>query len=118
MIVKEVKLMALSRGIRVHQYLDNWLIRVPSRREALSNKKTIVNLTESLGWIISGERSELTSTQVFILKNPTKDRWQKLQDLILKIKSKYALTVRCLMWLMGLLASIMFVFVLIKTNLV
>ena len=27
MIVKEVKLMALSRGIRIHQYLDDWLIR-------------------------------------------------------------------------------------------
>ena len=27
MIVKEVKLMALSRGLRLHQYLDDWLIR-------------------------------------------------------------------------------------------
>ena len=27
MIVKEVKLMSLSRGLRLHQYLDNWLIR-------------------------------------------------------------------------------------------
>ena len=27
MIVKEVKLMALSRGLRIHQYLDDWLIR-------------------------------------------------------------------------------------------
>ena len=27
MIVKEVKLMALSRGLRFHQYLDDWLIR-------------------------------------------------------------------------------------------
>ena len=27
MIVKEVKLMAFSRGLRLHQYLDDWLIR-------------------------------------------------------------------------------------------
>ena len=27
MIVKEVKLMAPSRGLRLHQYLDDWLIR-------------------------------------------------------------------------------------------
>ena len=27
MIVKELKLMALSRGLRLHQYLDDWLIR-------------------------------------------------------------------------------------------
>ena len=27
MIVKEVKLMALTKGIKLHQYLDDWLIR-------------------------------------------------------------------------------------------
>ena len=27
MTVKEVKLMTLSRGLRIHQYLDDWLIR-------------------------------------------------------------------------------------------
>ena len=34
MIVKEVKLMALTRGIRLHQYLDDWLIRAQSQEEA------------------------------------------------------------------------------------
>ena len=34
MIVKEVKLMALSRGLRLHQYLDDWLIRSQSQDEA------------------------------------------------------------------------------------
>ena len=33
MIVKEVKLLALSRGIRLQQYLDNWFNRAPSQRE-------------------------------------------------------------------------------------
>ena len=37
MIVKEVKLMALSQGLRLHQYLDDWLIRSQSREEALVN---------------------------------------------------------------------------------
>ena len=37
MIVKEVKLMAFSRGLRLHQYLDDWLIRSQSREEALVN---------------------------------------------------------------------------------
>ena len=32
MIVKEVKLMALTRGIRLHQYLNDWLIG-PSLRK-------------------------------------------------------------------------------------
>ena len=37
MIVNEVKLMALSRGLRIHQYLDDWLIRSQSQEEAQVN---------------------------------------------------------------------------------
>ena len=29
-VVKEVKLMVQARGIRIHQYLDDWLLRAPS----------------------------------------------------------------------------------------
>ena len=39
------------------------------------------------------------------LVKPTQERWLKLQDLILQLKSKHVLTVRCLMLLIGLLAS-------------
>ena len=52
-IVKEVKLMALSRGIRLHQYLDDWLIRAQSQEEAQVNTQTVLDLTQSLGWIIN-----------------------------------------------------------------
>ena len=114
MIVKEVKLMALSRGLRLHQYLDNWLIR--SQEEAQVNTQAVVDLTQSLGWIINPEKSELKPTQVFsfvgyeyhldsALVKPTQERWLKLQDLILRLKSKHVLTARCLMWLFGLLGS-------------
>ena len=53
MIVKEVKLMALTRGIRLHWYLDDWLIRAQSQEEAQVNTQTVVDLTQSLGWIIN-----------------------------------------------------------------
>ena len=116
MIVKEVKLMALTRGIRLHQYLDDWLIRAQSQEEAQVNTQTVVNLTWSLGWIINQEKSKLKPGQVFsfvgyeyfldsALVKPTKERWIKLQDLILRLKSKHVLTARCLMSLIGLLAS-------------
>ena len=36
---------------------------------------------------------------------PTQERWLKFQDLILRLKSKHVLTARCLMSLIGLLAS-------------
>ena len=108
MIVKEVKLMALSRGIRIHQYLDDWLIRSQSQEEAQVNTQAVVDLTQSLGWIINQEKSELKPTQVFsfvgyeyhldsALVKPTQERWLKLQDLILRLKSKRVLTARCLM---------------------
>ena len=116
MIVKEVKLMALSRGLRIHQYLDDWLIRSQSQEEAQVNTQAVVDLTQSLGWIINQEKSELKPTQVFsfvgyeyhldsALVKPTQERWLKLQDLILRLKSKHVLTARCLMSLIGLLAS-------------
>ena len=116
MIVKEVKLMALSRGLRVHQYLDDWLIRSQSQEEAQVNTQAVVDLTQSLGWIINQEKSELNPTQVFsfvgyeyhldsALVKPTQERWLKLQDLILRLKLKHVLTARCLMSLIGLLAS-------------
>ena len=38
------------------------------------------------------------------LVKPTQERWLKLQDLILQLKSKHVLTARCLMSLIGLLA--------------
>ena len=39
------------------------------------------------------------------LVKPTQERWLKLQDLILRLKSKHVLTARCLILLIGLLAS-------------
>ena len=65
MIIKEVKLMALSRGLRIQQYLDDWLIRSQSQEEAQVNTQAVVDLTQSLGWIINQEKSELKPTQVF-----------------------------------------------------
>ena len=80
------------------------------------NTQAVVDLTQSLGWIINQEKSELKPTQVFsfvgyeyhldsALVKPTWERWLKLQDLILRLKSKRVLTARCLMSLIGLLAS-------------
>ena len=108
--------MAISSGLRLHQYLDDWLIRSQYQEEAQVNTQAVVDLTQSLGWIINQEKSELKPTQVFsfvgykyhldsALVKPTQERWLKVQDLILWLKSKHVLTARCLMSLIGLLAS-------------
>ena len=78
--------------------------------------QTVVDRTQSFRWIINQEKSELKPAQVFsfmgyeyhlesALVKPTQERWFKLQDLILRLKSKQVLTARCLMSLIGLLAS-------------
>ena len=37
MVAKEVKLMALQRDIRIHQYLDDWLVRAASPNTCLQH---------------------------------------------------------------------------------
>ena len=114
MIIKEVQLMALSRGLTLQQYLDDWLIMSQSWDKSLVNTQAVVDLTQSLGWIINQEKSDLNPTQVFLfvgyeyhidsaLVKPTQERWLKLQDF--ELRSKHVLTARCLMSLIWLLAS-------------
>ena len=62
---EKVKLMALSRGLRLHQHLDDWLIRSQSQEEAEVNTQAVVDLTQSLGRIINQEKSKLKPTHVF-----------------------------------------------------
>ena len=45
--------------LRLHQYLDDWLIRAQSQEEAQVNTQAVGDLTQSLGWIINQEKSEL-----------------------------------------------------------
>ena len=58
-VAKEVKLMALQRGIRIHQYLDNWLGRATSHQTCLQHTQTLVALCRELGWLVNKEKSEL-----------------------------------------------------------
>ena len=80
------------------------------------NTQAVVDLTQSLGWIINQEKSELKPTQVFsfvgyeyhldsALVKPTQKRWLILQDLIRQLKSKHVLSARCLMPIITLLVS-------------
>ena len=72
MIVKEVKLLALSRGLKLHQYLDDWLIRSQSQEEAQVNTQAVVDLTQSLGWITNQEKSELRCFRSWCTRIPSR----------------------------------------------
>ena len=46
-----------DKGNQTSQYLDDWLIRAQFQEEAQVNSRTVVDLTQSLGWIINQEKS-------------------------------------------------------------
>ena len=64
-VVKEVKLMAQSRGIRIHQYLDDWLVRAPTKESCHQDTQSLLALCQELGWIVNLQKSELEPKQVF-----------------------------------------------------
>ena len=58
-IVKEAKLIALQSGIRLHQYLDDWLIRAPSEQQCTVQTQKLLKLVKDLGFIVNLKKSEL-----------------------------------------------------------
>ena len=104
-VAKEVKLMALRQGIRIHQYLDDWLVRASTLHTCLQHTQTLVTLCQELGWLVNREKSELAPKQVFNfvgyqfdLKEgkvrPTEERWQALTDKIRSMMSDPVCPVR------------------------
>ena len=115
-VVKEVKLMAQARGIRIHQYLDDWLVRAPDQGTCQLHTQTLLALCRKLGWVVNMEKSELTPQQVFnfvgyrfdLLSGrvlPTQDRWTALQEKLQFIRGRDSCSVRQFMSLIGLLTA-------------
>ena len=59
------KLMAIHKGIRIHQYLDDWLVRATSHQDSLQHTQVLVQICQDLGWMVNLEKSELEPKQVF-----------------------------------------------------
>ena len=57
--------MAQSRGIRIHQYLDDWLIRAPTKESYHQGTQSLLSLCQELGCVVNLQRSELEPKQVF-----------------------------------------------------
>ena len=115
-VVKEVKLMAQSRGIRIHQYLDDWLIRAPTKESCHQGTQSLLALCQELGWIVNLQKSELEAKQIFEfvgykydlsqgLVLPTQNRWQLILQKLESILSKPSCRVRKFMSLIGLLTA-------------
>ena len=55
-VAKEVKLMAIHKGIRIHQYLDDWLVRAKSLQTCLRHTQMLVKICQDLGWLVNLEK--------------------------------------------------------------
>ena len=115
-VAKEVKLMALQKGIRIHQYLDDWLVRATSHQSCLQHTQTLVCLCQELGWVVNREKSELEPKQVFDFVGyqydlqeakvkPTQGRWLAIQSKIQDLLANPTCSVKKLMSLIGLLTA-------------
>ena len=69
-VVKEVEVMAQARGIRIHQYLDDWLLRAPCQETCLQHTQTLLALCKNLDRVVNLNKSELIHQQVW--SNPLK----------------------------------------------
>ena len=114
-VVKEVKLMAQTRGIRIHQYLDDWLLRAPCPETCQRNTQTLLALCRELGWVVNMKKSELVPQQVFSFVGyrfdlltgrvlPMTERWEMLAKLLF-VRNRDSCTVRQFMSLIGLLTA-------------
>ena len=115
-VAKEVKLMAQARGIRIHQYLDDWLLRAPCPETCLLHTRTLLDLCHRLGWVVNLAKSELLPQQIFNfvgyrfdlsqgLVKPTQERWMVLSQKINDLLNQQACSVRQFMSLIGLLTA-------------
>ena len=64
-VIKEVKKMALRRGIQLHQYLDDWINRALTYLLTGQSTARLLQLVETLGLIVNRDKSTLVPTQVF-----------------------------------------------------
>ena len=58
--------MAQNRGIRIHQYLDDWLLRAPCQETCLQYTQILLALYRKFCWMMNITKSELVPQQKFI----------------------------------------------------
>ena len=108
--------MDLQKGIIIHQYLDDWLIRSQSKQVLLNQTEWLLALCKTLGLRINLEKSELTPTRDFICVGyqyktqinrvyPTQKRIEQIQQQATLFLNSQALPARQWLSLTGLLTA-------------
>ena len=65
MLLRPVVSLLRQQGVKLHVYLDDWLIRADTPEQAQLHAQTTIRVLQFLGWIINFEKSDLTPSQDF-----------------------------------------------------
>ena len=115
-IVQSVAACVHKRGIRMHVYLDDWLVRALVHQELIKNREYLLKLCGDLGLEVNIPKSNLTPKQVFVFLGihfdlvrfecrPSEDRWDRLQSLIKRFMRSTQQTARQWLSLLGMMSS-------------
>ena len=64
-LLRPVVALLRQQGVKLHIYLDDWLIRADTPEQAQLHAQTTIRVLQFLGWIINYEKSDLTPSQDF-----------------------------------------------------
>ncbi len=99
-VMKPIAFMAHREGIRLHQYIDDWLCVARSREEAVLHTKRLLQVAVMLGLRVNEEKSELipstSSTYLGMVIDSIKFRaypTQKRIDNLLQLTSHFLLQI-------------------------
>ena len=103
-----------AQGIKIHRYLDDWLIRSPSIQAAQAHTQQVLNLFQRLGLLVRLEKSDLEPKATFVflglhfnLHNgtvaPPGDKIQAVVQLVRSVCTQSHIRIRLLLRLIGIL---------------
>ena len=103
-----------TRGVILHRYLDDWLVRAKSAHQALAHTQLVVDTLTRLGWLVNQSKSELIPSQraVFLGMDidlrrgrlyPTPDKLTKIKVWINFLHQARRISVREYLSMLGLL---------------
>lgn len=116
-VVKELAALVRAQGVRLRQYLDDWLTLAQSRDQCLQHTRQVLDRTHALGFQIQWHKSDLVPAQQFCYLgmafdtvrytvSPSPDRILSLRRKILSIQACRAVPHRRLAELLGSMESV------------
>ena len=115
-VVAEVKAMVHGQGIQLHQFLDDWLVKASTFEECSRLVPLVVQLVQSLGWLVNFGKSDLIPRQVFNFIGthydlvdytvfPTEENLAKLKARLSQLRTGQMLTANQWQQIIGMIAS-------------